>query len=58
MAALVASVLPASLDLALENVAVAVRGSEPVDVYYSAWHDPPRTTVPGRRIGAQPGPEL
>ena len=52
-----ASVLPASLDLALENVAMVAQGREPVDVSYSFWHDPPRTTDPGRGIGAQPGLE-
>ena len=52
-----ASALPASLDLAIENVAVAVQGREPVDVHYSLWHDPPQTTGPGRGIGAQPGLE-
>ena len=45
-----AAALVASLDLALENVAAAVRGREPVDVYYSVWHDPPQTTGPGTFI--------
>ena len=51
-----ASALPASLDLALKNVA-AVQGREPVDVYYSLSHDPPQTTGPGRGIGARSGLE-
>lgn len=39
-----------SLDFALANVAAAARGREPVDVYYSVWHDPPQTTGPGTFI--------
>ena len=45
-----AAALVESIDLAIENVAAAVRGREPVDVYYSVWHDPPQTTGPGTFI--------
>ncbi|MCY3545238.1 MAG: helical backbone metal receptor [Gemmatimonadetes bacterium] len=45
-----AAALVDSLDLALESVAAAVQGREPVDVYYSVWHDPPQTTGPGTFI--------
>lgn len=45
-----AAALVDSLDLALESVAAAARGREPVDVYYSVWHDPPQTTGPGTFI--------
>ena len=39
-----------SLDRALAEVAAAVRGRDPVSVYYSVWHDPPQTTGPGTFI--------
>lgn len=39
-----------SLDRALNRVAAAVRGRDPVSVYYSVWHDPPQTTGPGTFI--------
>lgn len=39
-----------SLDHALESVSVSVQWREPVDVYYSVWHDPPQTTGPGTFI--------
>ncbi len=39
-----------SLDRALAGVAAAVRGRDPVSVYYSVWHDPPQTTGPGTFI--------
>lgn len=39
-----------SLDRALDRVAAAVRGRDPVSVYYSVWHDPPQTTGPGTFI--------
>ena len=39
-----------SLDRALAAVAAAVRGRDPVSVYYSVWHDPPQTTGPGTFI--------
>lgn len=45
-----AAALVDSLDLELESVAAEVRGREPVDVYYSVWHDPPQTTGPGTFI--------
>ena len=45
-----AAALVDSLDLALGDVAAAVRGRERIDVYYSVWHDPPQTTGPGTFI--------
>lgn len=42
--------LVSSLDEDLAEVRAAVRGREPVDVYYSVWHDPPQTTGPGTFI--------
>ena len=45
-----AETLISSLDRGLANVAAAVRDREPVDVYYSVWHDPPQTTGPGTFI--------
>ena len=45
-----AETLVSSLDQGLADVAAAVRGREPVDVYYSVWHDPPQTTGPGTFI--------
>ncbi len=40
----------AALDRDLAAVAEAVRGREPVDLYYSVWHDPPQTTGAGTFI--------
>ena len=45
-----ASLVTDSLDRALERVAAAVRGRDPVSVYYSVSHDPPQTTGPGTFI--------
>ena len=45
-----ASLVIDSLDRALDRVAAAVRGRDPVSVYYSVWHDPPQTTGPGTFI--------
>ena len=45
-----AETLVSSLDRGLADVAAAVRGRDPVDVYYSVWHDPPQTTGPGTFI--------
>lgn len=45
-----AGLLVDSLDRALRQVSEAVAGREPVDVYYSVWHDPPQTTGPGTFI--------
>ena len=45
-----AETLVSLLDQGLAEVRAAVRGREPVDVYYSVWHDPPQTTGPGTFI--------
>lgn len=45
-----ASLVTDSLDRALDRVAAAVRGRDPVSVYYSVSHDPPQTTGAGTFI--------
>ncbi len=45
-----ASLIIDSLDQALATVGTAIRGRDPVSVYYSVWHDPPQTTGPGTFI--------
>lgn len=45
-----ADALVDSIDAGLRRVSEAVAGREPVDVYYSLWHDPPQTTGSGTFI--------
>lgn len=45
-----ASLVTDSLDRALDRVAAAVQGRDPVSVYYAVSHDPPQTTGPGTFI--------